>query len=275
MALKQLKPYTSTTRQQSYVNYKEVLSDHEPYKKLLEKKSEKAGRNNYGRITVRHQGSGNKQKYRIIDWKRERKNVEGAIESVEYDPNRSAFISLVKYIDGDRRYVLSTHGVKVGDRIIASEDADIKAGNSLPLKKIPVGSQIHSIELKPKAGAKIVRSAGATATLMGRVEKYVQVRLPSGELRLVPEDCYATIGVVSNADHMNVSIGKAGRNRWKGIRPSVRGVAMNPVDHPMGGGEGKTSGGRHPCSPWGVLAKGYKTRKKKPSDKFIISRRKK
>ena len=275
MSIRQLKPYTATTRKQSYIKYNEVLSGTEPYKKLLEKKVQKAGRNNHGRITVRHQGSGNKKLYRIIDWKRTRKDVVGTVVSIEYDPNRSAFISLVQYIDGDRRYLIATDGVKVGTKIIASEDADIKPGNSLPLKKVPVGSQIHSIEMKPKGGAKVVRSAGASATLMGRVNNYVQIRMPSGELRLIPEDCYATIGAVSNADHMNVSIGKAGRNRWKGIRPSVRGVAMNPVDHPMGGGEGKTSGGRHPCSPWGVLSKGFKTRTKKPSDKFIISRRKK
>ncbi len=280
MAPRQLKPYTSTTRSQSYINYRDVLTTSTPYKPLLVPNPRKGGRNSTGRITVRHQGGGNKIKYRIIDWKRARKNVEGVITSVEYDPNRSAFISLIKYIDGDRRYVLATDGLKVGTKIMASIEADIKLGNSLPLKKIPSGTLIHSIEMKPGAGAKLVRSAGASATLVGRIEKnkqiYMQIRMPSGELRLLPEDCYATVGTVSNADHMNVSIGKAGRSRWMGIRPSVRGVAMNPVDHPMGGGEGRTSGGRHPCSPWGQLAKGYKTRKpKKPSDKFIVSRRKK
>jgi large subunit ribosomal protein L2 len=276
MGTRQLKPYTSTTRNQSYINYREVLTTDTPYKPLLVAKPKQAGRNNTGRIMVRHQGGGNKVKYRIIDWKRARKDVEGVVTSVEYDPNRSAFISLIKYVDGDRRYVLATTGLKVGTKIIASMEADIKAGNSLPLKKIPSGTIIHSIEMKPGAGAKLVRSAGASATLVGRIEKYMQIRMPSGELRLLPEDCYATIGTVSNADHMNVSLGKAGRSRWKGIRPTVRGVAMNPVDHPMGGGEGRTSGGRHPCSPWGQLSKGYKTRKpKKPSDKFIVSRRKK
>lgn len=276
MGTRQLKPYTATSRNQSYINYREVLTTDTPYKPLLAPNPNKAGRNNTGRIMVRHQGGGNKIKYRIIDWKRARKDVEGVVTSVEYDPNRSAFISLIKYVDGDRRYVLATNGTVVGTKIIASAEADIKVGNSLPLKKIPSGTLIHSIEMKPGAGATLVRSAGASATLVGRLEKYMQIRMPSGELRLLPEDCYATVGTVSNADHMNVSIGKAGRSRWLGIRPTVRGVAMNPVDHPMGGGEGRTSGGRHPCSPWGQLSKGYKTRKpKKPSDKFIVSRRKK
>ena len=276
MATRQRKPYTASSRSQSYIDYREALTTNTPYKALLAPKPKKAGRNNTGRITVRHQGGGNKVKYRIMDWKRARKDVEGVIVSVEYDPNRSAFISLVKYIDGDRRYVLATNGLTVGAKIIASAEADIKTGNSLPLKKIPSGTLIHSIEMKPGAGATLVRSAGASATLVGKLEDYIQIRMPSGELRLLPENCYATVGTVSNADHMNVSIGKAGRSRWKGIRPTVRGVAMNPVDHPMGGGEGRTSGGRHPCSPWGQLSKGYKTRKpKKPSDKFIVSRRKK
>ena len=275
MSVRQLKPYTATTRFQSRINYREVLTTNKPYKPLTEALRKKGGRNNNGRITTRHKGGGNKRMYRIIDWKRARRDVEGTIVSVEYDPNRTTFISLVKYADGDRRYVLATDGLKVGDKVITSESADIKPGNSLPLRKIPSGTQIHSIELKPGAGAKLVRSAGMSATLVGRVEQYAQIRLPSGELRLVPETCIATVGETSNSSHMNVKIGKAGRNRWKGIRPSVRGVAMNPVDHPMGGGEGRTSGGRQPCSPWGQLAKGYKTRRKKPSDRFIISRRKK
>lgn len=274
-SIRQLRPYTATTRAQSFINYREVLTTDEPYRPLLEANPHKAGRNNNGRIVVRHHGGGNKAKYRIIDWKRSRQNVVGTVTSVEYDPNRSAFISLVQYVDGDRRYVLATEGVTVGSKIITSADADIKPGNSLPLKKIPSGTVVHSIELKPGAGAKMVRSAGAGATLVGRIDGYAQIRLPSGELRKVAEDCIATIGTVSNSNHMNVSIGKAGRARWKGVRPSVRGVAMNPVDHPMGGGEGRTSGGRHPCSPWGQLAKGYKTRKPQPSDSMIISRRKK
>jgi large subunit ribosomal protein L2 len=276
MAIKKRRPYTSTTRSQSYIDYREVLTTQEPYKPLLEANPNKGGRNNTGRITVRHQGGGNKTKYRVIDWKRSRKDVSGSVVSVEYDPNRSAFISLVKYIDGDRRYILAPAGIQVGSKVVSSIDADIQIGNSLPLKKIPVGTMIHCIEMQPGSGATLVRSAGASATLVGRSDQYVQIRMPSGELRLISENCYATIGTVSNADHMNVSLGKAGRNRWKGVRPTVRGVAMNPVDHPMGGGEGRTSGGRHPCSPWGQLSKGYKTRsKKKPSDKFIISRRKK
>lgn len=274
--MRQLRPYTATSRFQSYVPYSDVLTDDViPYKPLLTSKSKKAGRNNTGRITVRHRGGGNKVKYRVIDWKYSRKDVQGTILSVEYDPNRTAFISLVQYIDGDRRYVLSTNSVKVGSVVISSENADIKDGNSLPLKRIPAGTTIHSIELKPGAGAILARSAGAFATMVGRVENYAQVRMPSGELRLIPDNSYATIGSISNAEQMNISIGKAGRSRWKGVRPTVRGVAMNPVDHPMGGGEGKTSGGRHPCSPWGQLSKGYKTRKSKPSDRFIISRRKK
>lgn len=276
MATRQRKPYTASTRQQSYIDYREALTTSTPYKPLLVAKPNKAGRNNTGRITVRHQGGGNKTKYRLMDWKRARRDVEGVIKSVEYDPNRSAFISLVQYIDGDRRYVLATEGLKVGTKILNSPEADIKPGNSLPLKKIPSGTPIHSIEMKPDAGAILVRSAGVSATLVGRINNYIQIRMPSGELRLLPENCYATVGVISNADHMNVSLGKAGRSRWLGIRPTVRGVAMNPVDHPMGGGEGRTSGGRHPCSPWGQLSKGYKTRKpKKPSDRFIVSRRKK
>jgi large subunit ribosomal protein L2 len=275
MSIRQMKPYTATTRFQSYIKYREILTTDEPYKPLLETLPHKGGRNNTGRITVRHQGGGNKTKYRVIDWKRARKNVEGTVTSIEYDPNRTAFISLVQYIDGDRRYVLATDGVTVGTKLVNSEEADIKPGNSLPLRKIPSGTIIHSVEMKPGAGSKLVRSAGASATLVGRIENYAQVRMPSGELRLIPENCYATIGTVSNADHMNVSLGKAGRSRWKGVRPSVRGVAMNPVDHPMGGGEGRTSGGRHPCSPWGKLTKGAKTRKVKPSDRFIVSRRKK
>lgn len=276
MAIRQMRPYTATTRFQSYIKYREVLTTSEPYKGLLEALPKKAGRNNNGRIVVRHKGGGNKRMYRVIDWKRTRRNIEGVVTSVEYDPNRTAFISLVQYIDGDRRYHLATNGVTVGAKIMNSEEADIKPGNSLPMRKIPAGTAIHSVELKPGAGAKLVRSAGGSATLVGRIENYAQVRMPSGELRMIPENCYATIGAVSNSDHMNVSLGKAGRARWKGIRPSVRGVAMNPVDHPMGGGEGRTSGGRHPCSPWGQLAKGYKTRRTaRPSDKFIISRRKK
>lgn len=275
MSIRQLRPYTATTRSQTYINYREILTTNKPYKALTESLPGNGGRNNTGRITVRHQGGGNKTKYRIIDWRRERRDVEGVVQTIEYDPNRTAFISLIQYIDGDRKYVLATAGVKVGTKVINSPEADIKPGNALPIAKIPAGTQIHSIELKPGAGAKMIRSAGASGTLVGRLDRYAQVRMPSGELRLIPEQCYATVGTVSNADHMNVSLGKAGRRRWLGVRPSGRGVAMNPVDHPMGGGEGRSSGGRHPCSPWGQLSKGFKTRKSKPSDRFIISRRKK
>jgi len=274
MGVNKRKPYTATTRFQSYIDYS-VLSTNEPYKPLLEALPKKAGRNNQGRICVRHQGGGNKKKYRIIDWKRTMREVPAVVETVEYDPNRSAFISLLKFQNGARAYVLATDGVTVGTPIYVSVNADIKPGNSLPLNKIPAGTQVHSIEMKPGAGAKMVRSAGASAVLAGKVNGHAQIRLPSGELRLVPETCWATIGFVSNIDHNKISLGKAGRRRWLGVRPTVRGVVMNPVDHPMGGGEGRTSGGRHPCSPWGQLAKGAKTRRKKPSDKFIISRRKK
>ena len=275
MAIKQCKPRTATTRFQSYVRYRDVLTTSTPYKPLLEALSKKAGRNNTGAIMVRHRGGGVKRRYRIIDWKRSMKGVLGKVVSVEYDPNRTAFISLVRFEGGQCKYQLATAGVGVGTAILASELADIKPGNSLPLAKIPAGTIVHSVELKPGAGAKMVRGAGSSATLVGRLDGYAQLRLPSGELRLVQDACYATVGTVSNADHMNVTLGKAGRRRWLGVRPTVRGVAMNPVDHPMGGGEGKTSGGRHPCSPWGQLAKGYKTRRSKPSDRFIVSRRKK
>ncbi len=273
--IRQRKPYTPTSRFQSYIDYSKVLTTSEPCKQLLEALPRKAGRNHSGKICVRHQGGGVKRKYRIMDWKRARKSVPGTVMTVEYDPVRSAFISLVQYVDGDKSYVLATQGVTVGTPILNSENADIKLGNSLPLRKIPAGTSIHSIEMKPGAGAKIARSAGAYGVLVGKIKDYVQVKSPSGETRLINEDCYATIGMVSNPDHMNVSLGKAGRNRWMGKRPSVRGVAMNPVDHPMGGGEGKTSGGRHPCSPTGVLSKGFKTRRKKRVDKLILTSRKK
>jgi large subunit ribosomal protein L2 len=276
MSIRQLKPFTATSRYQQYIGYKDILTPGvSPYSPLIVGLKKAGGRNNTGRITVRHQGGGNKVSYRIIDWKRSIKDVEAVVKTIEYDPNRTAFISLIQYVDGRRSYVLATNGIKEGTKILFSAEADIKPGNALPLRKIPDGIQIHSVEMKPGAGAKMIRSAGGYATLVGKLETMAQLRLSSGEIRLIPLDCWATIGTLTNADHMNISLGKAGRNRWAGVRPTVRGVVMNPVDHPMGGGEGKTSGGRHPCSPWGQLAKGYKTRnKKKTSSKYIVSRRK-
>jgi large subunit ribosomal protein L2 len=234
------------------------------------------GRNNTGRITCRHIGGGHKRKYRIIDWKRTKFDMAGTVERLEYDPNRTAFIAFVTYEDGVKSYILAPQRLKVGDKVIAGEKVDVKPGNAMPLKNMPVGTIIHNIEMKPGKGAQMIRSAGTYAQLVGRDQGYAQVKLASGELRIVRGDCMASIGAVSNPDHMNTNDGKAGRTRWKGKRPTVRGVVMNPVDHPHGGGEGRTSGGRHPVSPWGQPTKGYKTRKKgKDSDKYIIRRRKK
>ena len=275
MSLKQLKPYTPSTRFQTYPDYKShLLGSQSVPRQLVFGIKKFAGRNSDGRICVRHQGGGSKRRYRKIAFIRRLVDSVGTVEGIQYDPNRTAFIALVRYQNGSRNYQIATEGVQVGQQLHLGDEVDIKAGNSLPLKKIPAGTQIHSVELLPGAGARLARSAGASATLVGKVERFAQVRLPSGEVRLVPDACFATIGVVSNSDHMNVSLGKAGRSRWKGIRPSVRGVAMNPVDHPMGGGEGKSSGGRHPCTPWGKPTKGYKTRGRKASDRLIISKRK-
>ena len=253
--------------------FEEITTD-KPEKSLTVGLRKKGGRNNKGRLTVRHKGGGNKRKYRIIDFKRNKTTVPAKVASIEYDPNRSARIALLKYFDGEKRYIICPVNLKVGDIIVSGEKADIKVGNSKKLKEIPTGTLIHNIELKPKQGAKMVRSAGSTAQLMAKEGKYAHIRLPSSEVRLVNLECMATIGQVGNVIHGNLSHGKAGKNRWLGIRPTVRGVAMNPVDHPMGGGEGKSSGGRHPVSPTGVPAKGYRTRKKnKLSDKYIIKRR--
>jgi large subunit ribosomal protein L2 len=271
--VRQRKPVNSSSRFQSYIDYREELSGHKPYKKLLKRIPNKAGRNNQGRICVRHQGSGNKRLYRMIDWKRLVKNIPGVIESVEYDPFRTSFVSLVKFKGGARSYQIAIHKAPVGSEVECSENAEIKPGNSLPLKSIPSGTQVCCVELKPGAGSVLVRSAGASAVVVGHVGNKAQVSMPSGEVRQIPDLCWATIGVVSNADHANLSIGKAGRNRHLGIRPSVRGVAMNPVDHPMGGGEGKARGSKHPRSPWGWKTKGYRTRKAKASDRDIITSR--
>lgn len=244
-----------------------------PHAPLLEKKSKSGGRNNAGRITTRHVGGGHKQHYRIIDFKRNKDGIEGRIERLEYDPNRSANIALVCYADGERRYIIAPKGLSAGDKIESGEQAAIKAGNTLPMRNIPVGSTVHCIEMKPGKGAQIARSAGTSAQLVAREGTYVTLRLRSGEMRKVLSECRATIGEVSNSEHNLRSLGKAGAKRWRGVRPTVRGVAMNPVDHPHGGGEGRTSGGRHPVSPWGTPTKGHKTRKNKRTTKMIVRRR--
>jgi large subunit ribosomal protein L2 len=275
MGIKKYKPTSPGRRFQTVSTFEEITATRpEPSLTVALKKT--GGRNNLGRITSRRRGGGHKRFYRIIDFKRNKDSVPAKVATIEYDPNRSARIALLHYLDGEKRYIIAPEGLKVGDRVVSGTDVDIKVGNALPLRNIPPGTPIHNIELKKGKGAQIVRSAGASAVIMAKEKNYAQVRLPSGEVRLVHLDCKATIGVVGNADHGNISIGKAGRSRWLGRRPKVRGVAMNPVDHPHGGGEGRTSGGRHPVTPWGVPTKGYKTRKKrKPSDKYIVRRRKK
>lgn len=273
MALRKLKPTTPATRYYSISSFEEITKT-TPEKSLLAPLKKSGGRNNLGRITSRFRGGGHKRRYRIIDFKRTNSG-EAEVLSIEYDPNRTARIALIQYSNGEKNYIIAPNGIKVGEKIESSNDADLKSGNTLNLSSIPVGTFIHNIELKPGKGAQLARSAGTSAQIVAKDEKYSQVKLPSGEVRMINNNCKATIGVVSNTDHENISIGKAGRTRWKGRRPHVRGVAMNPVDHPMGGGEGKTSGGGHPVSPWGLPAKGYKTRKKKNiSNKFIVKKRK-
>lgn len=274
MAIKTYKPTTPGRRGMSVIDYS-GLSKNGPEKSLLEPLKKHAGRNSYGRITVRHKGGGNRNKYRIIDFKRNKSGIDAQVASLEYDPNRTAFIALVKYEDGEKRYIIAPEGLKVGDTVRSGADADIKPGNALPMSAIPVGTVIHNVELHPGKGAQLVRSAGNMAQLMAKENGYAMIRLPSGELRNIPENCMATIGVVSNADHSNVSLGKAGRTRHMGVRPTVRGSVMNPNDHPHGGGEGKSPVGRPgPCTPWGKPAMGYKTRRTKNStDKFIVKRR--
>ena len=274
MAIKNYKPTTAARRNMSVTDYTS-LSKNGPEKSLLAPLDKKAGRNSYGRITVRHRGGGNRKKYRIIDFKRQKHNVEATVLGIEYDPNRSAFIALVQYEDGEKRYILAPHGLKAGDKVVSGAGADIKPGNALPLKNIPVGTFIHNVELYPGKGAQLARAAGIMAQLMAKENGMALLRLPSGELRNVPETYMASIGQVSNIDHENVKIGKAGRKRHMGWRPTVRGSVMNPNDHPHGGGEGKSPVGRPgPVTPWGKPALGYKTRKKKNrSDKFIVKRR--
>jgi large subunit ribosomal protein L2 len=272
MALQKCKP-TSAGRRHVVKVVNPDLHKGKPYAPLLEKNSKSGGRNNNGRITVRHIGGGHKQHYRVIDFKRTKDGIPATVERLEYDPNRSANIALVLYADGERRYIIAPKGLKAGDTIQSGVDAPIKTGNTLPMRNMPVGSTVHNVELKPGKGAQIARSAGAYVQILAREGQYVTLRLRSGEMRKVESDCRATLGEVGNAEHMLRSLGKAGANRWRGIRPTVRGVAMNPVDHPHGGGEGRTSGGRHPVSPWGVPTKGKKTRKNKRTDKLIVRRR--
>jgi large subunit ribosomal protein L2 len=274
MAIKSYKPTSAGRRHQTCSAFDEITTG-KPEKSLLVSLKKTGGRNNNGRITSRHIGGGHKQKYRIIDFARNKLNIPAKVATIEYDPNRSARIALLHYVDGEKRYILAPLGLGVGDVVIASVDADIKPGNALPLKAIPMGTIIHNIELKLGKGGQLTRSAGTFAQLMNKEGKYAQVKLPSGEVRMVLQECYATIGQVGNIDHENVCIGKAGRSRWLGKRPKVRGVAMNPVDHPHGGGEGRTSGGRHPVTPWGVPTKGYKTRTNKTSSRFIVKPRSK
>jgi large subunit ribosomal protein L2 len=274
MAIKKFKPTTPAQRYKTVTDFSE-LSKKRPEKSLLEPVKRTGGRNNRGRITMRRMGGGHKRRYRIIDFKRDKVGIPAKVVSIEYDPNRSAFISLLGYRDGEKRYILAPHGLKVGDEIVSGPDADIHTGNALPIEKIPTGLFIHNIELVRGKGGQMARSAGSYAQLMAKEGNHALLRLPSGEIRMVRRECYATIGQVSNIDHENVSIGKAGRSRWLGKRPKVRGVAMNPIDHPLGGGEGRSSGGRHPVTPWGKPTKGYKTRKKKHSDKYIVHKRKK
>lgn len=274
MPVKKYNPTSPGTRFMTVSTFEEITKK-EPEKSLLAPLKKTGGRNSYGRITVRHHGGGAKRKYRIIDFKRDKDGIKAKVAAIEYDPNRTAYIALLHYVDGEKRYIIAPHGLKVGDIVESGENADIKPGNALPLENIPVGTEIHNIELKPGKGGQLVRSAGNVAQLMAKEGNYAQIRLPSGEVRMVSLKCKATIGQVGNIDHENVSIGKAGRKRWMGIRPTVRGVVMNPVDHPHGGGEGRAPIGRKsPMTPWGKPTLGYKTRKKnKESDKYIVRRR--
>ncbi len=274
MAVKAFKPTSPGKRFQTVSDFAEITTDR-PEKSLLAPLKKTGGRNCFGRITARHIGGGHKRRYRIIDFKRNKRDIPARVASIEYDPNRTSRIALLHYVDGEKRYILAPLDIKIGDEIEAGENVEIKPGNALPIRKIPIGSLIHNVELKIGKGGQLIRSAGSSAQLVAKENKYAHIKMPSGELRLVHVDCYATIGQVSNADHSNISLGKAGRKRWLGKRPRVRGVAMNPVDHPMGGGEGRSSGGRHPCTPWGKPTKGYRTRKNKFTDKFIVRRRNK
>ena len=271
MALKLHKP-SSPGRRQLVISDRSDLWKGAPEKALTEGKNSKGGRNNNGRITTRHRGGGHKQRYRIIDFKRRKFDVEATVQRLEYDPNRNAHIALIEYKDGEKAYILAPQRLKAGDKVIAGEKTDVKPGNAMVLKNMPLGSIIHNVEMKPGKGGQLIRSAGTYGQLVGRDQGYAQIKLASGELRLVPQECMGTIGAVSNPDAFNTNKGKAGRKRWLGIRPTTRGVAMNPIDHPLGGGEGRSSGGRHPVSPWGKPTKGYRTRQNKRTDKYIVRR---
>ena len=272
MGIKKLTPTSPGRRYQTFLTRDELTTE-EPYKPLLAPKKRISGRNNAGRITIRRRGGGSSRQYRIVDFKRDKSGIPAKVATIEYDPNRSAHIALLNYLDGEKRYILAPVGLKVGQTVVSGPEADIISGNALPLKNIPLGTTIHNIELRQGKGAQMARAAGSAAQLVAKEGDWAQLRLPSGEIRRVHIDCYATIGQVGNIEQSNVSLGKAGRTRWLGRRPKVRGVAMNPVDHPHGGGEGKTSGGRNPVTPWGQPTRGYKTRNNKRTDKFIVRRR--
>lgn len=272
MATKRQKPTTPSQRYRNQSTFEEVTKT-VPEKSLLEPLRKSGGRNNKGRITSRRRGGGHKRQYRIIDFKRDKFDVLGKVASIEYDPNRSARIALIHYADGEKRYILAPQGLRVNDEVLSAENPPLRPGNALPLKNVPQGAVVHNVELKPGKGGQIVRSAGTSAQIMAKEGRYVTLKLPSGEMRMILENCRVTLGEVGNKDHENVTLGKAGRSRWLGKRPKVRGVAMNPIDHPMGGGEGRTSGGGHPRSPWGWQTKGKKTRKSKESDRYIVKRR--
>ncbi|MCX7016071.1 MAG: 50S ribosomal protein L2 [Candidatus Sumerlaeota bacterium] len=274
MGLKSYKPITPGRRHMTTSDFAEVTAE-APHRALTHGVAQSGGRNSYGRMTSRHRGGGHKRRLRVVDFRRDKDGVPARVETIEYDPNRSSRIALLCYRDGERRYILAPHQLNIGDQLMSGPEADIRIGNALPLRNIPLGTVVHNIEMKPKKGGQLVKSAGGGAQVMAKEGGMVTLRLPSGEVRLVRAECRATIGQVGNLDHENVSLGKAGRSRWLGRRPRVRGVAMNPVDHPMGGGEGKSSGGRHPCTPWGKPTKGYKTRKRsKASSRFILRSRK-
>jgi large subunit ribosomal protein L2 len=274
MSIKVHNPTSAGRRNSSAFDFSEITKT-TPEKSLTVHLHSSGGRNNQGRITARHRGGGHKRKYRIIDFRRDKLNIPAKVAAIEYDPNRTARIALLHYTDGEKRYILAPNGLKLGDKLIASPHADIRPGNCLPIRNIPLGTMLHNIEMKPGKGGQLVRSAGCAAQLMAKEGRYAHLRMPSGEMRLILADCMATIGAVGNEEHHNVRLGKAGRVRWMGKRPHVRGVAMNPVDHPMGGGEGKSSGGRHPVTPWGIPTKGYRTRNNKATDRFIVKRRNK
>ena len=273
MGVKSYKPTSPGRRFQTVATFEE-LTRREPEKSLLMPLRKTGGRNSYGRITIWHRGGGHKRRYRVIDFRRDKLDIPARVASIEYDPNRSAYIALLHYADGEKRYILAPVGLQVGDRVLSGEGADIRPGNALLLRQIPLGTLVHNVEMKVGKGGQLIRGAGTFGQLMAKEGRYAQVKLPSGEVRMVLMDCRATVGQVGKVDHENISLGKAGRRRWLGKRPIVRGVAMNPVDHPMGGGEGKSSGGRHPCTPWGVPTKGYKTRKNWQGDKYIVKRKK-